>query len=74
MCYLVFLSKFMGFGIFIISCIFKTITFIIAFNSTKLYLYIYVSLPTVVEGDQKAPFSIAIAFPRLLHLPLVRTL
>ena len=37
------------------------------------YNSVYISWPTVVEGDLKAPFSMA-TIPILFHLPLIRTL
>ena len=42
--------------------------------ATYIYTYIY-KLTFIVEGDPKAPFSIAVgegdtAFPGFLHLPL----
>ena len=48
-----------------------------------IYIYIYISWLTIVKGDLKAPFSIAITtrcrgghytLPWMLHLPLIHTL
>ena len=35
-----------------------------------IYIWVFVKLVTVVEGDPKAPFSIATPFPGLLHFTL----
>ena len=49
----------------------------------QIYIYINISWPTVVKGNPKSSFSIAItskwrwrcyAFPGLLHLPLIHTI
>ena len=49
-----------------------------------LYIYVYISnLANIVEGEPKAPFSLATtlrckgrcySFPGLFHLPMIRTL